>query len=75
MTDLEELAETLSASEIRIDRQIRLVAELDWSGRAQDARMARELLAAITECRDLRLMRWRRWDKASATSPPPRDDR
>jgi hypothetical protein len=58
--DLEELAERLLESEVRIDRQIRLLAELEWSGRAQEARMARELLAAITQCRDLRLMSLRR---------------
>lgn len=77
MIDWEELAENLRESEARIDRQRRLVAELESSGRFRDARMARELLAAITECRDLRLMRWRRlgrrWGGDSgrvATFPP-----
>jgi hypothetical protein len=78
MIDPEELPEVLMESEARIGRQIRLVAELEGSGRVREARLARELLSAITECHDLRSMGLRRRDTARLRAwvppDPPRPD-
>lgn len=43
------LAELIADGEARITRQIALIDFLEQRGRWQDARMARELLATITE--------------------------
>ena len=43
------LAEDVRQAEGRIERQLRLVAELDRWGRQEDALRARELLGVITE--------------------------
>ena len=40
------------AADARIERQIKLVAELDQAGRYGEGRAARELLALMTEVRD-----------------------
>ena len=40
------------AADARIERQIKLIAELDQTGRYGEGRAARELLALMTEVRD-----------------------